>query len=83
MVDARGTRFGSADLPALFEGARRIVAVRGKRVVDLDLSADPPDRAELEKAVLGPSGNLRAPALRLGKTWLIGFGAQTYEELLT
>ena len=42
-----------------------------------------PDREALEKAVLGPSGNLRAPALRLGKTWVIGFGAETYEELLS
>ena len=31
------------------------------------------------KNALGPTGNLRAPALRLGKTWLIGFGEPTYE----
>lgn len=32
------------------------------------------------KNVLGPSGNLRAPSLRMGKTWLVGFGEETYEK---
>lgn len=32
------------------------------------------------KAVLGPTGNLRAPAVRVGKTWLIGFGDEAYES---
>jgi hypothetical protein len=83
VVDARVRRFGSSDLEGLFDGARRIVALRGKKVVDLDMKNGAPDREALEKAVLGPRGNLRAPALRLGKTWVIGFGAETYEELLS
>ena len=29
---------------------------------------------ELVEAMLGPTGNLRAPTLRLGKTWIVGFG---------
>ena len=40
------------------------------------------DRAGLEAAVIGPSGNLRAPTLRVGKTWLVGFHAETYAEKL-
>ena len=34
-----------------------------------------------EAAVLGPSGNLRAPAIRLGKTWLVGWSETAFEEV--
>jgi len=76
-VDARKTRFGEADLEQVFAGAGRIIAARGKTAREFsaaDLTGDGEARAALAKAVLGPSGNLRAPALRMGKTWLVGFG---------
>jgi len=44
------------------------------------MKGDPPAAAELAKVVLGPSGNLRAPAIRMGKTWLIGFHEEAYTE---
>ena len=31
-------------------------------------------------AALGPSGNLRAPAIRAGKTWYIGFNEDAYAQ---
>jgi hypothetical protein len=38
------------------------------------------DAGAFEKAVIGPSGNLRAPTLRCGKTWLVGFHEEAYGE---
>ncbi len=39
--------------------------------------------ATLDPAVvLGPSGNLRAPTARVGKDWYVGFGVETWTELL-
>lgn len=38
------------------------------------------DATELEKAVIGPSGNLRAPSLRTGKTWFVGFSEDAYSQ---
>jgi arsenate reductase-like glutaredoxin family protein len=32
--------------------------------------------------MLGPTGNLRAPTLRKGKTLIVGFDETTYRELL-
>jgi arsenate reductase-like glutaredoxin family protein len=32
--------------------------------------------------LLGPSGNLRAPTVRKGKTLLIGFNDEAYQEVL-
>jgi arsenate reductase-like glutaredoxin family protein len=50
-------------------------------VVHFDLKKDKPDEAELLKAMLGPTGNLRAPALRAGKTLLIGFNEDMYQAV--
>lgn len=43
---------------------------------------DKPDDETLCKALLGPTGNLRAPTLRVGKTLIVGFDKETYESLL-
>lgn len=79
-MDARKERYGKNELKKLFAGATRIVAARGKKSVEFDLAKDPPSQAELAKAVLGPSGNLRAPALKMGKSWLIGFGQPAWDD---
>ena len=34
--------------------------------------------ADIAVVALGPTGNLRAPAVRVGKTWLIGFSEEMY-----
>jgi hypothetical protein len=34
------------------------------------------------EAVLGPTGNLRAPTLRVGKTLLVGFSEEVYRKQL-
>ena len=51
---------------------------KGKKVQTFDLKKDPPSQAELAAVVLGPTGNLRAPALRVGKTWVIGFNEEAF-----
>ena len=33
-------------------------------------------------AMLGPTGNLRAPVLRVGKTVLVGFNEEAYAEVI-
>jgi hypothetical protein len=43
----------------------------------------PPEEATLLKHLLGPTGNLRAPAMRFGKTLLIGFHPAEFEKFLT
>lgn len=77
-VDARKVRYGEGDLAELFEGANKVVAGRGKTSVEFDLKKGDVDAAELAKRTLGPSGNLRAPAAKLGKTWLVGFSEDAW-----
>ena len=51
-------------------------------MIHLDLRRDKPDRATLESLLIGPSGNLRAPTLRRGRTLLVGFDEATYASVL-
>ncbi len=59
-----------------------IYASKGKQVVHLDLRKDKPDAATLKGLLLGPTGNLRAPMLRRGRTLIVGFDEATYAKLL-
>jgi hypothetical protein len=81
-VDARkATITGDAAL-ALLEDVDEVYAARGRRVVHVDLRRDRPDRQALRDLLLGPTGNLRAPTLRAGRTLLVGFDEATYQRVL-
>lgn len=45
------------------------------------MKRDKPDADTLKKFLVGPTGNLRAPTLRLGNTLVVGFNEQMYDEL--
>ena len=79
-VNASKQRFGPSDLSELFADASKVIVAKGKKVVTFAPKKDTCDTAELHKSVIGPSGNLRAPAIRTGKTWLVGFSSEAYAE---
>jgi hypothetical protein len=41
----------------------------------------PPDDDALAAQLLGPSGNLKAPTLRMGRTLLVGFSEAAYRQV--
>ncbi len=82
LVDARKKRLTSKDALALLDGMNELVAAKGQRVERVDLRTGRPDKATLERLMLGPTGNLRAPTLRVGRTLLIGFDEATYRSVL-
>ncbi|MFT4843600.1 MAG: hypothetical protein ACI8UD_002563 [Planctomycetota bacterium] len=53
---------------------------KGKKVLTFEPKQDSFDHDEFQKATIGPSGNLRAPTLRAGKTWFVGFSEEAYAE---
>jgi arsenate reductase-like glutaredoxin family protein len=81
-VDARKTTLKEKEALALVQEVDDIYASKGKRVVHLDLRREKPDRAELLGLLLGPTGNLRAPTLRKGRTLLVGFDEAAYAKVL-
>ena len=38
--------------------------------------------SDVIEAMLGPTGNLRAPTLRVGKTVVVGFNEDVYSDVL-
>jgi len=56
---------------------------KGKKVIHLDLRKDKPAKSELLDLLLGPTGNLRAPTVRKGRTLLVGFDEATYKDILS
>ena len=55
---------------------------KGKKIVTFDMKKSPPDDDTLAAHLLGPTGNLRAPTLRKGRTLLVGFSEEAYREVL-
>ncbi len=74
---------GEAQALALAAEADEIYAAKGKNVVHLDLRKARPSAAELKALLLGPTGNLRAPVLRKGRTLIVGFDEATYRQLFS
>ena len=54
---------------------------KGKKKLEFDLK-DPPEKDELVAAMTGPTGNLRAPTLVVGKTVIVGFNEDIYSDSL-
>lgn len=75
-------RFDRDAALALARGAPRVLSIRGQSVTEFDLRTNPPDDDTLARALLGPFGNLRAPALRIGATLVVGFNEEAYTRLL-
>jgi arsenate reductase-like glutaredoxin family protein len=82
-VDARKTTLKEKEALALVQEVDEIYASKGKQVVHLDLKKDKADKAALLALLLGPTGNLRAPTLRKGRTLLVGFDEPSYAKVLT
>ncbi len=81
LVDARKTTLKLKDGLALLDGADELYAAKGKKVERVDLRHGRPDKATLERLLLGPTGNLRAPTLKVGRTLVVGFDEATYRKV--
>jgi hypothetical protein len=46
------------------------------------MTASSPDDDMLAATILGPTGNLKAPTLKIGSTLLVGFNEEAYKQVL-
>jgi len=83
VVDARKNTLGSKDALKLASSVEHIYASKGSRKTEFDLSQSKPSSEDLLAAMLGPTGNLRAPIIKSGKTLLVGFDMDNYKKVLT
>lgn len=67
---------------ALLEGITDLYVAKGKKTVHMDLVRDRPDDEAILELILGRSGTLRAPAIRTGSTFVVGFNPDILSETL-
>lgn len=82
MADAGKEKRGRNEAIALARSAERVVVAKGKKLISFDMKKDKPDDDALAEHLLGPTGNLRAPTVRKGKTLFVGFNEEAYGDFI-
>ena len=82
VIDASKQKHDRAAALKLARDAQNVIVAKGQKLVTFDMKKDAPDDETLAAHVLGPTGNLRAPTLRVGSTLFIGFNEEGYRSLL-
>jgi arsenate reductase-like glutaredoxin family protein len=72
-------KLGRKDAAALAKQASKVIVAKGRKVAEFAGGKATP---EVVEAMLGPTGNLRAPILRKGKTVLVGFHDEVFTKVL-
>ena len=80
IVDARKNVIQAEGAWELFQGADSLHVGRGKKTVNFTPDAE--TKEEILKVTLGRTGNLRAPTLRVGKKFYVGYNEEMYKELI-
>lgn len=78
VVDARKERFDAGAVWEMIKGADAVTTAKGKKIQTWNPTTD--DKDTILKQVMGPSGNLRAPTLRLENRFIIGFNDDLYKN---
>ena len=73
-------KLGEKEAAALARSVSRLVVAKGKNISEF--KAGELNSSEALAAMLGPTGNLRAPTLRVGKTLVVGFNDEIYSKSL-
>ena len=71
----------ASDARELLKSVSKLIVAKGNKVNEFVVK-DRVSRDAVE-AMLGPTGNLRAPAIRAGKTMLVGFNDEIFATTFT
>ncbi len=72
-------KLAAREAGALAKQASKVIVAKGSKVTEF---AGGKAGKDVVEAMLGPTGNLRAPTLRAGKTVLVGFNPEVFEKVL-
>lgn len=78
-TDARKEKLEADAVWELMESAERIVVAKGKSVETFVPDED--DRDAILKVVLGRSGSLRAPTVKTGNVFFVGYNDALYADV--
>ena len=72
-------KLGRDQAEELLAGASKLLVAKGKKLSTFSTKRD--DLDEMVAAMLGPTGNLRAPTLKVGKTLVVGFNQEMFDSV--
>lgn len=72
-------KLGKKDAAAIAKAASKVYVAKGKKVSEWKPAGKA--GADMVAAMLGPTGNLRAPCLRVGKTVIVGFNEDLFSQI--
>jgi hypothetical protein len=75
VVDGDGALALLADITDLY-------VAKGRKTIHFDLANDRPSDDEILGVILGRSGTLRAPAIRKGSTFVVGFNPDILSDTI-
>ena len=73
-------KLGASEARAIAKQSSKVYVAKGKKLDVFDMRDA--KLSEVVEKMLGPTGNLRAPTLRKGKTTVVGFNDEAYGSLL-
>lgn len=71
-------KLGEKEARELLRNASRVFIAKGKKLEEFKGGTA---TKEIVQKMLGATGNLRAPTIRVGKTLLVGFNEETYMKV--
>ena len=74
-------KLGRSEALAMVRPAQRLIVAKGKKVATLELQKEPPADDAIAALMLGPTGNLRAPTIRVGQTVLVGYNETAFAQV--
>ena len=78
-VDAKKEIFNGEEAWKIIAEAAKVHVASGKKILEFDPATA--DKEEMLKKITGRTGNLRAPALKRGDVFYIGYNAEMYNNL--
>jgi len=73
-------KLSASDARAIAKESSKVYVAKGKKLDVFDMKSA--KIGEVVEKMLGPTGNLRAPTLRVGKTTVVGFNEETFDAVL-
>jgi len=80
VVEARKQKIEGDEAWKLLGSAEEVIVGRGKKFQVFRPDVD--SREDILKVALGRTGNLRAPALKIGSRMVVGFNEDMYREYI-
>ena len=67
---------------SVLENVNRMYVAKGRKVIKMDLSLDEAGESELLELLLGRSGKLRAPTIKVGESLMVGYSQEMFTSVL-